>query len=41
MLVTRENLLPATSAPSLSRMSPVGRSMVRAGALGVEGERKM
>lgn len=41
MLVTRDTLLPATRAPSLSRISPVGRSMVRAGALGEEGERKM
>lgn len=40
MLVTRETLLPATSAPSLSLMSPDGRSIVRAGALGVEGDRK-
>lgn len=40
MLVTRETLLPATRAPSLSLISPEGRSIVRAGALGVDGERK-
>lgn len=40
MLVTRETLLPVTRAPSLNLMSPDGRSIVRAGALGVEGDRK-
>lgn len=41
MLVTRETLFPATRAPSLSLMSPDGRSIVRAGALGVDGDRKV
>lgn len=41
MLVTRDTLFPATRAPSVRRISPVGRSMARAGALGEEGERKM
>lgn len=41
MLVTRDTLFAATRAPSVRRMSPVGRSMVRAGALGEEGERKV
>lgn len=41
MLVTLDTLFPATRAPSLSRMSPLGRSMVRAGAFGEEGEVNM
>jgi hypothetical protein len=41
MLVTRDTRFPARRDASLSRMSPVGRSMVRAGALGLEGDEKM
>lgn len=40
MLVTLETLFPATRAPSLNLMSPDGRSIVSAGALGVEGDLK-
>ena len=38
MLETREARLPAAKLPSLKRMSPVGRSRTRAGALGDDGE---
>lgn len=41
MLVTRDTRFPARSEASLSRMSPVGRSIDSAGALGLEGEEKM
>lgn len=41
MLVTRDTRFPARRDASLSRMSPVGRSMERAGALGLEGDEKM
>jgi hypothetical protein len=41
MLVTLDTLFPATRAPSLNRISPLGRSIVRAGALGEDGEVKM
>lgn len=41
MLVKRDTRFPARSDASLSRISPVGRSMESAGALGLEGEEKM
>jgi hypothetical protein len=41
MLVTRDTRFPDKSDASTSRMSPVGRSIVKAGALGLEGEEKM
>lgn len=41
MLVTRDTRLPARSEASLRRISPVGRSMVSAGALGLEGDENM
>src|SRR5690606_16173737 len=41
MLVTRVTRFPVRRAASLSRISPVGRSIDRAGALGLEGEEKM
>jgi hypothetical protein len=41
MLVTRDTRFPVRREASLSRMSPVGRSINSAGALGLEGEEKM
>lgn len=41
MLDTRATRLPASREASLRRISPVGRSIVKAGALGLEGEVKM
>jgi len=41
MLVTRDTRFPASREASLSLMSPVGRSISRAGALGLEGDEKM
>lgn len=41
MLDTRDTRFPARSDAWLRRMSPVGRSMVREGASGLEGEEKM
>ena len=41
MLVTRDTRLLVRRDASLSRISPVGRSTVRAGAFGLEGEEKM
>lgn len=41
MLETRDTRLPARRDASLRRMSPVGRSIVRAGALGLEGDEKI
>ena len=41
MLDTRDTRFPARREASARRMSPVGRSMVRTGALGLEGDEKM
>jgi len=41
MLDTLETRFPASKEASLRRMSPVGRSTVRAGALGLDGDEKM
>jgi hypothetical protein len=41
MLVTRDTRLPVSREASLSRISPVGRSISSAGAFGLEGEEKM
>lgn len=41
MLVTRDTRFPVRREASLRRISPVGRSMVRAGTLGLEGDEKM
>lgn len=41
MLETRVALLPLCNDPSLSRKSPVGRSMISAGASGEEGDVKV
>jgi hypothetical protein len=41
MLATRDTRFLARSEASLRRMSPVGRSMDSAGALGLDGDEKM